>query len=172
MPSHFEAVIKNSLFPDMPRENPATDKEGNLMPLWELGLSALFQALQANFKDEGIVFPPLTAAQMTTIQNLYLQYILGTYRDLTLRLPDITGQTVFDKSTYFSNQFVIAVNADSPPEVILAEWVPFAFMKVWPGNPNGTVAGVLNWLCLDTTDVKLYACTLSGPIGVATWVQL
>ena len=40
-----------SIFPDLPREIPAVDKEGNLSPLWSLGLSSLFQALQDNFKN-------------------------------------------------------------------------------------------------------------------------
>lgn len=45
-----------SIFPDLPREVPVINKDGDFSPLWSLGLSSLFQALQTNFKNEGIVF--------------------------------------------------------------------------------------------------------------------
>ena len=163
-----EQLIKQSIFPDMPRENPAVDKNGNLMALWELGLSALFQALQQNFKNEGILFPPLTADNMLTIQNLYTSYIGGPYNTLTLALPDISGQTVYDSTTKISNQFVIA--QDNSGNVTLAKWVPLTVMLTYPGNPNTHVSGVLNWLCLDTTGHVLYACTTAG--NPATWTAL
>ena len=47
--------ILQAIFPDLPRETPVLDKEGDFSPLWSLGLSALFQALQENFKNEGII---------------------------------------------------------------------------------------------------------------------
>lgn len=165
-----EQPILQSIFPDLPRESPAVDREGNFMPLWDLGLSALFQALQDNYKNEGIVFPPLSAANMTTIQNLYSSYIGGPYNTLTLALPDISGQTVYDSTTQITNQFVIA--QDNSGNVTLAEWVPMAFMLTNAGDPNGTVAGVLNWLCLDTTGPTLYVCTASGSTVTATWHSL
>lgn len=167
-----QSTQMQSIFPDMPRENPATDKDGNFMPLWELGLSALFQALQQNFKNEGILFPPLTAANMTSIQNLYTQYIGQDYNILTQNLPDISGQTVYDRTTQITNQFVISQDGNSPSLVTLAEWVPMAFMLTHAGNPNGSTAGVLNWLCLDTVGHVLYVCTASGNAASATWVSL
>ena len=167
-----EQQIKQSIFPDLPRENPATDKDGNLMPLWELGFSALFQALQQNFKNEGIVFPALTAANMTSIQNLYTSYIGGSYNTLTMNLPDISGQTVYDSTTQISNQFIIAKDNATPPNVTLAQWVPLAVMLTYAGNPNTHVAGVINWLCLDTVGHVLYACTASGNAASATWTSI
>lgn len=165
-----QQLIPQSIFPDYPRMSPAVDKDGNLAPLLDLGLGALFQALQRNFKNEGIVFPPLTDAQMATIQAIYAPYIGGTYNALTLALPDITGQTAFDSATYFTNQFVIA--QDGGGNVTLAEWVPFAMMLTYPGNPDMLVAGVLNWLCYDTTDKVLYVCYLAGAVGTARWSAL
>lgn len=166
------ATTKQSLFPDYPRENPILDTNGRFMPLWELGLSSLFQALQENFKNEGIIFPSLTADQMKSIQNLYLSYIGGTYEALTLKLPDISGQTIFDDDTVTSNQFIIASDAAMPPKVVLAEWVPFAYMKTYAGNPNGHVSGVLNWLCYDSSGKVLYICTGTGSTTTATWQNI
>ncbi len=142
------------------------------MALWELGLSALFQALQQNFKNEGIVIPPLTADNMLTIQNLYASYIGGSYNTMTQNLPDISGQTVYDSTTQITNQFVIAKDAADPPLVILAKWVPYAVMLTHAGNPNGNTSGILNWLCLDTVGHVLYVCTVSGTTTTATWVAL
>jgi hypothetical protein len=161
-----------AIFPDMPRDRPAVDKEGNLSPLWDLGLSALFQALQENYRNEGIRLPPLTASSMSIIQNLYTQYIGKTYNTLTLAQPDISGQTVYDKDTQITNQFVIA--QDNSNDVTLAEWVPFAMMLTYEGNPNGNVAGVLNWLCLNTTAAMqaLYCCTTAGNAADAVWTAL
>jgi hypothetical protein len=167
------ALIENNqqaLFPDMPRERPMVDKEGNLMPLWDLGLSALYQALQENYRNEGIRLPPLTASSMTTIQNLYTQYIGESYNSLTMAQPDISGQTVYDKDTQITNQFVIA--QDSSSNVTLAEWVPLAVMLTNAGNPNGSVAGVLNWLCLDITNHVLYCCSTAGSTSTAAWTAL
>jgi hypothetical protein len=171
-----EAPQKQSIFPDMPRESPVVDKDGNFVGLWDLGLSALFQALQANFKNEGIVIPPLTAANMTTIQNLYASYIGGAYNVLTLNLPDISGQTVYDSTTQITNQFVIA--QDGGGNVTLAKWVPLAVMLVSAVNPNYNpptqpgVAGVLNWLCYDIADGFLFICTTAGTQATAVWTQI
>lgn len=165
-----EQPILQAIFPDLPRESPVLDENGNFMPLWDLGLSALFQALQANFKNEGFLIPPLSASNMSTIQALYATYIGNSYNAMTLNLPDISGQTVYDSTTQITNQFVIAQNNSG--NVTLAQWVPMAFMLTNAGNPNGSVAGVLNWLCLDTTGPTLYVCTASGSAATATWSSL
>lgn len=163
---------KQSIFPDMPRETPAVDQNGNLMALWQLGLSALFQALQQNFKNEGILFPPLSQDNMDTIESLYASYVGGTYNNLTLNLPDISGQTVYDTTTEITNQFVISKDAATPANVILAKWVPLTVMLTSAGDPNGNTSGILNWLCLDTVGHVLYVCTASGATTTATWVAL
>lgn len=166
----IQPVIMQSIFPDLPRETPAVDKNGDFNTLWELGFSSLFQALQTNFKNEGIVFPSLSATNMTNIQNLYAPYVGGTYEILTSNLPDISGQTVFDMDTYISNQFVIV--KDNSGAVTLAEWVPLAVMLTNAGNPNGTTAGVLNWLCYDIVNKILYICTISGTTTSTVWTPV
>lgn len=167
-----EQIQKQSIFPDVPREQPETDKDGNFTDLWSLSFGALFQALQDNFKNEGIVFPGLSQDNITSIQNLYIDYIGGTYNDLTKNLPDISGQTVYNQTTKFTNQFVIATDTATPPNVTLAEWVPLSMLLTNAGNPNYTspvspaVAGVLNWLCYDIIGKQLWICTTSGSTGI------
>jgi len=158
-----------SIFPDLPRERPAIDKDGNFSALWDLGLSALFQALQQNFKNEGIMIPPLTQDDMNTIQSLYQSYVGGTYNDLNRALPDISGQTVYDRTTSITNQFVIATDGSSTPVVTLAKWVPLSVMLTYAGNPNTHVSGVLNWMCFDTIGHLLYICTTAGNSSSAVW---
>lgn len=169
-------TTSQSIFPDYPRENPVLDQDGRFMPLWDLGLGSLFQALQENFKNEGILFPALTAAQMANIQALYAPYVSSSspvpYQTLTMNLPDISGQTVYDDDTYTTNQFVIAKDSATPPNVVLAQWVPLSVMLTNAGAPSGAVAGVLNWLCYDTTGKHLYICTGTGNTTTATWQQV
>jgi len=163
-------VPKNSqsIFPDYPRDTPTVDKDGTFNAVVDLGFGSLFQALQDNFKNEGIMIPSLSAVDMAAIQSLYAGYIDGTYEALALAIKDISGQTVFDKDTYITNQFVIAV--DTNGIVLLAEWVPLAMQLTSVGDPNVATAGVINWLCLDTTGPTLYACTVTGNPG--TWVSV
>jgi hypothetical protein len=165
-----ESSQRQSIFPDVPRETPEVNKDGTFTDLWSLSFGALFQALQDNFKNEGIVFPGLTQDLVNTIQNLYKSYIGGSYRDLTLALPDISGQTIYNKTTQFTNQFVIA--KDSLDNVTLAQWIPLSVMLTNIGNPNGAVAGVLNWLCYDSTGNNLYICTTSGSMTSAIWTLI
>lgn len=109
-----------SIFPDLPRESPVVDKNGDFNSLWELGLSALFQALQQNFKNEGIVFPPLDAADMATIQAIYTP-LIGS--PLPQTIPDISGQTIFNSTLRSSYQFVITYDSSTPPNISTAGWV-------------------------------------------------
>lgn len=163
-----QVAKKQSLFPDLPRQLPVIDeKTGDFSSIWSLGFSSLFQALQKNWKNEGILIPPLTPANMQIIQDLYFNYIGGTYNNLTKNLPDISGQIIFDNDTYITNQFVIAQNGLG--NVILAQWVPLSVMLTNMGPPNGSVAGVLNWLCYDVTNKILYICTASGDASSAVW---
>ena len=158
-----------SIFPDVPREHPEVDKDGNFTEVWSLYFGAISQSLQDNYKNEGIVIPPLSASNMASIQSFYAMYIGGTYNDLTANLPDISGQTVYDTTTSTTNQFVIAQDSNSPTNVTLAQWVPLAVLLTNAGNPNGLVAGVLNWLCYDTTNKILYICTTAGNAVNAVW---
>lgn len=165
-----ENPILQSIFPDVPRESPSVDKNGNFTPLWELFFGALSQALQENYKNEGIIFPSLSAANMTTIQGFYASYVDGPYNTLATNLPDISGQTVFDTDTFISNQFVIATS--NTGNVNLAEWVPFQMTLTGSGNPNGNTASVLFWQYFDSLNNIMYMCTTAGDSTTAVWTQL
>jgi len=114
-----------SIFPDLPREVPVINKDGDFSPLWSLGISALFQALQANFKNEGILFPGLSASNIADIQSLYTPYIGNP---LPNNLPDISGQTVFDTTNRVSKQFVITYDGATPPNIVTATWRQFVYL--------------------------------------------
>lgn len=114
-----------SIFPDLPREVPVINEDGDFSPLWSLGLSSLFQALQTNFKNEGIVFPNLSAANIANIQALYTPFIGSP---LPNNLPDISGQTVFDTTNRVSKQFVITYDGATPPNIVTATWRQFVYL--------------------------------------------
>jgi hypothetical protein len=114
-----------SIFPDLPREVPVINKDGDFSPLWSLGLSSLFQALQTNFKNEGIIFPNLSASNIADIQSLYTPYIGSP---LPNTLPDISGQTVFDTTNRVSKQFVITYDGATPPNIVTAQWRQFVYL--------------------------------------------
>lgn len=115
-----------SIFPDLPREIPVIDaKTGDFAALWSLGLSSLFQALQENFKNEGILFPRLTAAQIADIEAIYTPLIGGS---LPQNIPDISGQTVFDTTNRVSKQFVITYDGATPPNIVTATWRQFVYL--------------------------------------------
>lgn len=117
--------ILQSIFPDLPRETPSVDKNGTFMPLWSLGFSSLFQALQENFKNEGIIFPRLSADNIATIQAIYTPLIGGP---LPQNIQDISGQTVFDTTNRVSKQFVITYDVATPPNIITAVWRTFLYL--------------------------------------------
>jgi hypothetical protein len=115
-----------SIFPDLPREIPVIDaKTGDFMPLWSLGLSSLFQALQENYKNEGILFPRLTAQNIADIQAIYTP-LIGNL--LPQNIPDISGQTVFDTTNRVSKQFVITYDGATPPNIVTAQWRQFVYL--------------------------------------------
>ncbi len=114
-----------SIFPDLPREVPAVDKDGNFSYLWSLGFSSLFQALQVNFKNEGILFPRLSSTEIAQIQSLYAPYIGLPLPD---NLPDISGQTIFDYTNKVSKQFVITYDGSIPPNILTAQWRQFVYL--------------------------------------------
>lgn len=155
-----------SIFPDYPRGQPCVDKEGKLTAEWDTQLGALFQALQRNFKNEGIIFPPLSASNISTLQAIYTPYI---GMPLPQNIPDISGQTVFDSTNRVPKQFIITYDNASPPNILSASWLILNVMLNHAGNPNGSVAGVLNWFCYDTVGKNLYICTSSGSTSSAVW---
>jgi hypothetical protein len=141
-------------------------------------LALLFQALQNNFKNEGIVFPPLTIDQLNAIQSIYTPYVGQTLPQNNpsvygqLVIPDISGQTAFDSTNRVPKQFIITYDSASPPNVLSAQWVIINVMLTNSGNPNGSVSGVLNWFCYDTSGKVLYICTTSGSTTTAVWTAV
>lgn len=114
-----------AIFPDLPRTNPEVGKDGHFTKDWSLGFSLLFQALQANFSNEGLRFPPLTAAQIASIQAVYTPYIgspLPQNQGLQKNVPDISGASVFDSTNRVPKVFIITYDASTPPNVLTAAW--------------------------------------------------
>lgn len=159
-----------SIFPDLPREIPVIDaKTGDFAPLWSLGLSSVFQALQDNFKNEGILFPRLTATQIANIQAIYTPLIGAP---LPITIPDISGQTVFDTTNRVSKQFVITYDSSTPPKILAAQWNILSYLVLGNGNPNGSQAGQVSWFYYDLVGQVLYICTTNGGTGSAVWVAI
>ena len=117
--------ILQAIFPDLPRETPVLDEEGDFMPLWSLGFASLFQALQHNYKSEGILIPKLTSAQATTIANLYTQYFTPTPIPLPAGVPDISGQMIYNTTIAAPQIFIINFDGSTPPNVTAARWWTF-----------------------------------------------
>jgi hypothetical protein len=113
------------IFPDLPRATPAVDENGDFSYLWGLGFASLFQALQKNYKNEGILIPPLTTAQATSIANLYTQYYNPTPIPLPPGVPDISGQMIYNKTIRAPQIFIISFDGSTPPNVTGARWWTF-----------------------------------------------
>lgn len=163
-----------SIFPDYPRERPIVDKTGNLSDLWDLGLSSLFQALQVNFSNEGILFPLLNSDQIATIQSIYTP-LIGF--PLPQNIPDISGKTIFDETNRIPKQFIITYDSSTPANISTAQWVQLSVLLTSLGNPNGLVGGALNFMCYDITDKSLWICTVAGsangtPSPQAVWTSI
>jgi hypothetical protein len=58
---------QQSLFPDLPREQPLVGKDGLINPYWALFFDNLVLALQNNFNPEGILVPMQTAANIVLL---------------------------------------------------------------------------------------------------------
>lgn len=116
-----------SIFPDYPREQPViNEKTKNFMPVWGLGFSQLFQGLQTNYTNEGIVIPPLNATQAATIAALYTPFIGQPYGKLTTALPDISGKMIYNTTINAPQIFIIVVEIVLfIPTVITARWWTF-----------------------------------------------
>jgi hypothetical protein len=60
---------QQAIFPDLPRDKQMVDKNGEITPHWDLFFQQLTMALQTNFKPEGIVVPPQSAANIANLGN-------------------------------------------------------------------------------------------------------
>ena len=61
---------QQAIFPDLPRDNQVVDKNGEITPAWNLFFQQLIMALQTNFKPEGLVIPPKSAADIANLGNV------------------------------------------------------------------------------------------------------
>lgn len=120
-----EPLIANALFPDLPREIPAVNKDGNFNYLWSLGFSSLFQALQTNFKNEGILLPSLTTTQANQIAANFAKYYTPNPIPLPPGIQDISGQMIYNKTLSVPQVFIISFDASTPPNVTAARWWTF-----------------------------------------------
>jgi hypothetical protein len=111
----------SSIFPDYPREQPIIKKDGSLTSTWDLSLNSLYQALQSNFSNEGILFPQLDANDISTIQSIYNPSLIGS--PLPQNIPDISGKTVFDSTNRVPKQFIITY--DGSGNILTAAWKTF-----------------------------------------------
>jgi hypothetical protein len=164
------------LFPDFPTHTPVLDNNGDFSEIWNLSFTSLFQALQNNFKQEGIVFPALNIDQINAIQALYTPYIglplpqTVSPNRTQISLADISGQTVFDTTNRVPKQFIITFDNSSPPNVLSASWLQINVMLFSTVDPNGTLAGNVGWFCYNIGIGKtLYICIASGSKVTAVW---
>lgn len=117
-----QTKLPQSIFPDFPRDQIIVTNEGAMTNDYSLFLNALTQALQDNFKNEGIVFPPLNDTQINAIQAIYTP-LIGS--PLPQNIPDISGQTIFDSTNRVPKQFIITYDGSTPPNIVTAAWKTF-----------------------------------------------
>jgi hypothetical protein len=120
-----EQRILQAIFPDFPREAPVISSNGDFVPLTSLALQSLFQALQENYKSEGILLPRLTTAQATTIANFYTQYFIPSPIPLPPGTQDISGQMIYNTTLELPQIFIINFDGSTPPNVLGARWWTF-----------------------------------------------
>lgn len=112
------------IFPDLPRESPVVTKDGDFTHLWTLGFNQLFQQLQSNFKNEGILFPPLTSTQAAQITSIYTP-LIGAPLPSNPPVPDISGQTIYNSTILKPQIFIITFDGATPPNITDAKWWTF-----------------------------------------------
>jgi hypothetical protein len=114
----------SSVFPDLPRTQQISIKDGILHPDWSLGLAALFQICQKQFSNEGYQFPRLTPIEQAAIQSIYQPYIVGVL-PLPIDVPDISSAMIYDPVNFVPKMFIITFNTDPEPKVLTASWKTF-----------------------------------------------
>lgn len=65
-----QTIHQQAIFPDLPRDNKLVDREGNVTAEWQLFFTRLIMSLQTNFKPEGFVIPPKSAADIADLGNV------------------------------------------------------------------------------------------------------
>jgi hypothetical protein len=118
---------QSAIFPDLPRDNQVVDKDGNAQPHWELFFDQTVAALQSNYSPEGLLLPPLSAADIATIQAIYTPFIgMPLPQNMAggsgQSIPDISGAMVFDSTNRVPKVFVITYDGAVPPNIVTAAW--------------------------------------------------
>jgi hypothetical protein len=91
----------------------------------------MFQALQDNFSNEGIIFPPLNASEVAQIKGVYAPYIgkplpqNDPNNGTQVVIPDISGKTIFNSTLRVPQQFIITYDTSTPPKITDARWYTF-----------------------------------------------
>jgi hypothetical protein len=141
--------LSQGLIPDLPRDPQIIDRElGTINPVWSLFFDQLILVLQTILSPEGTVMPQQSStnvALLTAAQSI--------------------ANILYNNTT---NNF--EGNINNPTAMPAQTWLPFAMITTNAGSPVGTLAGVAYNFCWDTTDSALYICTVTGAVGVATWV--
>jgi len=111
--------LDQSLFPDVPRTPNVTDDSGKLNEDWRIGFAQIYQALQANFSNEGIALPPVTPTQQGVV-TAYYTTLVGA--PLPVGVKDISGRTIYDPVNQVPKVFIITFDGATPPNVTGASW--------------------------------------------------
>lgn len=144
------APKQQAIFPDWLRGQRFIDEKGYLTADAQLFFENLTNALQTNYKPEGLVIPPKSAS------------------DIAL----LTAQASFTNIIYDTTNNLFNGNLDLPAGSVTSQaWVPFAMIRTFAGNPNGSVAGQLLWFCWDSVGQNLYICTTAGNEAGAVWTS-
>lgn len=119
-----------TIFPDLPRQAKVLDPDGTWSQIHQSFFDQVVNQLQQHFKNEGFLFPPLTASDLATI--------LAPYTALTGQplpqnqpgnaqqfLPDLSGQMVFDSTNRVPKMFIITYDGATPPNIVTVAWKTF-----------------------------------------------
>lgn len=98
-----QKILSKSIFPDCPRDPQILDmKTGSINPVWQLFFQQLSQALQTNYKNEGVVLPPLSNDQILglgdaeqAVGNIFYDKTNKLFKGIVLNTPlPLTTTTV------------------------------------------------------------------------------
>jgi len=123
-----QVAKQSAIFPDLPRDDQIVEEDGNGTSAWKLYFEQTTVALQANYSPEGLLLPPLSAADIATIQAIYTPYIgkplpqNDTTNGTQKFIPDISGAMVFDSTNRVPKVFIITYDGSTPPNILTAAW--------------------------------------------------
>lgn len=107
--------LRQSIFPDMPRDRKITDGNGNMIPAWHLAFSNLFQNLQGTFSNEGFSLPLLNSSDLDDIKAIYTRLIGHKLSYTNPTTPNISGNIVYDVDNEVPKIFIIEFEKKGDP---------------------------------------------------------